>query len=133
MLHSTRHLPVPGCKECSINNMSTKYAKHTNDQCSLRIRATFGSEAWELWSHPWPGNEVAIGCAAMYCNRTANAFSVGIRCRHCMQVLCGILLYTIHACQMHSIKIHACTLLACLAFHLCWLTANMHSTSMYLI
>ena len=32
---------------------------------------------------PWPGNCEAAGCAVKYCARAAQAFSAGIKCRHC--------------------------------------------------
>ena len=41
--------------------------------------------------HPCPGNLVAIGRAVVYYAWTAQAFSAGIKCRHCMSkivVLC---------------------------------------------
>ena len=34
--------------------------------------------------HPCPGNWVAIGRAVVYYARADQAFSAGIKCRHCM-------------------------------------------------
>ena len=36
--------------------------------------------------HPCPGKLVALGRAVVFCARAAQAFSAGIKCRHCREV-----------------------------------------------
>ena len=54
-----------------------------NDPHSLRIKDPFNCEFWKVWSHPYPGNRVAIGLTVVYYAQAAHAFSAEIKCRHC--------------------------------------------------
>ena len=66
--------------------------------------------------HPYPGNWVAIGRAVVYCARSAQALSAGIKCQHCsilpsplahsllilIPTRIPILTYLIHTCTLHT-------------------------------
>ena len=78
----TGRLVVPGCTS-THGFYVQQQVMHMNDPCSLRIKATFSCEVRGLWSHPHPGDWMAINLAVMYYAHTANTFRAGIKCRHC--------------------------------------------------
>ena len=47
------------------------------------LYCTFSCEVRDLWSHPWPGNWVAIGRAVVYYAWAGHAYSTGFKYRHC--------------------------------------------------
>ena len=76
--------PDVGQTKTPMDNMPKK-AKHIYSQRSLRIKATFSYVKSSM--NPCPGNWVVVGCAVVYYAWPVNAFSAGIKCRHCRSTL----------------------------------------------
>ena len=82
-----RHLIPASVDRTSASDLLYEYpwvtspekVKHTNGPRIWRIKTSFSFDVRDMWSHPWPGNLVAIGRAVVHYARAAHAFSAGIQ------------------------------------------------------